>query len=574
MRFGMSETLVRHLWTRRLPRVRPVLAGMALGLLASCSTIDVSSMEDFIGSSSGEAAPRSRARRETERTAGPVAPGPASRPAPGTAPAAPVAGPPAAGAPASAPEPGTYTITVQDALLVALENNRSLAVERLSPQIRRTVEQQALAEFDPVVTAGVSYKRNRITRPPTTQVAEGGGAEVGVREFLPTGTTLQLDGTTDMVQGDFREDDAWVSRVALTATQALLQGGGIAVNLVTVRQARIDVLTSQYELRGFAQDLVAQVEETYWDCALAGRQIEIVQNALSVAEQQYAETRERIRLGKLAEVELAAAEAEVALRREELINARSALETTRLRLWRLLSPTRVTADDASIGLTSLPATPPSEPDDVAAHIALAMRMRPDLNQARLLIQRNELELVRTRNGLLPRLDLFATLGATGYASSFGSSLHNVGNKNYDVLVGLSGEFPPINREARARNTRALLDRDQARLALENLAQLAEVDVRGAFIELQRAEEQVRATAVTRRLQEEKLRAETEKFSVGKSTSLLVAAAQRDLLSGQIAEVRAVVTHLKALIELRRLEGSLLEYRGITCPGGEPVSLGG
>jgi outer membrane protein TolC len=107
--------------------------------------------------------------------------------------------------------------------------------------------------------------------------------------------------------------------------------------------------------------------------------------------------------------------------------------------------------------------------------------------------------------------------------------------------------------------------------LDNLAQLAEVDVRNACIELTRSKEQVRATAATRRLQEVTLRSETEKFRLGKSTSLLVAAAQRDLLSGQIAEVRAVVTNLKAMVELYRLEGSLLEHRAIACPGAEPVN---
>ena len=99
-----------------------------------------------------------------------------------------------------------------------------------------------------------------------------------------------------------------------------------------------------------------------------------------------------------------------------------------------------------------------------------------------------------------------------------------------------------------------------------------MDVRGAYIELKRAQEQVRATAVTRRLQEVNLTAETGKFLVGRSTSLLVAQAQRDLLSAQLSEVQAIVTCLKAMVELRRLEGSLLEFRGITCPGALPVSL--
>jgi outer membrane protein TolC len=164
-----------------------------------------------------------------------------------------------------------------------------------------------------------------------------------------------------------------------------------------------------------------------------------------------------------------------------------------------------------------------------------------------------------------------TLGKTGYADSFGKSYRDL-HEGYDVLVGLSVEYPPMNRAARAADQRARLTRRQAAESVGNLAQLAEVDVRSAYLEVNRSKEQVAATAVTRRLQEEKVRAETEKFRVGKSTTLLVAQAQRDLLQSQINEVQAVVANLKAYVELFRLEGSLLERRGISAPGREPVVM--
>jgi outer membrane protein TolC len=106
--------------------------------------------------------------------------------------------------------------------------------------------------------------------------------------------------------------------------------------------------------------------------------------------------------------------------------------------------------------------------------------------------------------------------------------------------------------------------------VKNLAQLVQVDVRSAYIEVTRAKEQISATAATRALQEEKARIEAEKFRVGKSTTLLVAQAQRDLLSSRITEIETITNYLKALIELHRLEGSLLERRGIIAPGREPV----
>jgi outer membrane protein TolC len=96
--------------------------------------------------------------------------------------------------------------------------------------------------------------------------------------------------------------------------------------------------------------------------------------------------------------------------------------------------------------------------------------------------------------------------------------------------------------------------------------LVELDVRSAYTEAMRAREQIDASAATRRLQEEALRAETEKFEVGFSTVLEVSQVQRDLLESQIAEVGAIIDYRKALIDLYRLEGSLLKRRGIDGPG--------
>ena len=553
----MSEINRMQGWRVSAKSAVVCLTSLVCGCLSSCTSMDTTSIADYIGAAS--ASPQAR-RAATTRPA---------RRAVATQPSTPMA--------LTTRPDGTMQLTITSAIVMALENNRALVAEKLNPQIRRTVEQQELAAFDPLLTGRVSYGRKRRNLPSVdgekvSEITDGFGAQLGVEQFLPTGTTLRLSGQTDVVQGAFREDDDWASRAELTATQALLRGAGVDVNLVSLRQARLDTLSSQYELRGFAQELVAAVEATYWDCVLAQRQIEIVENSLVVAEQQYEETKERIRVGQLAETELAAAEAEVALRRENLINARSALDTTRLTLARLLNPPGGLTGHEDIVFQTLPTGVATEPDPVELHVELAMRMRPDLNQARLLVQRDELELVTTRNGLLPRMDLFITFGKTGYASSFGQSVSNTGGGNYDVLVGISGEYAPINREARARNQRAMLSHEQALASLDNLAQLAEVDVRGAYIELTRSQEQVRATEATRRLQEEKLRVETEKLRVGKSTSILVAAAQRDLLSSQIAEVRAVVTNIKAMIELYRMEGSLLEHRAISCPGAEPVEL--
>jgi outer membrane protein len=450
-------------------------------------------------------------------------------------------------------------ITLGDAILMALENNRALKVERLTPSITETYEEQESAVFDPSLSAGLSASRERSTE--TTDVTDGvTGVSVGISRFFPTGTEVFAGLSADRNWSDLYSD-RYSTGLGLTVTQSLLRGAGRDFNLASVRQARLNTLSSHYELRGFTEFLISEVERTYWRYALALKQIEIYEQSLELAEQQLKEIREKIDVGTLAEIEIAAAEAEVSLRNESLINAHSNLESIRLQLLRLLNPSA--GWGYKIVLKNMPAVPDVKLDGVESHSAVALRMRSDVNQARLSLQRGDLEVVKTRNGLLPKMDLFISLGKTGYADSFGSSVQDIGGESYGVSAGIAFEWPFGNRDAEAQHKRTVLSLQQAEESLKNLSQLAELDVRLAYIEVDRVSQQIEATAVTRKLQEEKLRAETEKFRVGRSTALLVAQAQRDLLNAQISEVEAVVNYLNSLVDLFYLEGSLLERRGIS-----------
>jgi outer membrane protein TolC len=377
-----------------------------------------------------------------------------------------------------------------------------------------------------------------------------------------------VDATTTRRHSALYGDTAVTSRAGLTVNQALLQGLGPAVNLVAVNQARLDLDISRYELRGYTLALVAEVEMAYWDHALAEQQVAITARALTVARQQLEQIRAYIATGKLAGVEIAAAEAEVAVRNGYAIDARSQRELTRLNLLRLIDAPGPGSLERPVALVDRPFIPEVVMDAVATHVTVALRLRPDLNQARLQASRGDLTLVQTRNGLLPQLDLFATLGRTGYGESFSGSTGSRDGRAWDAEVGARFAYALGNRAAGADHRRALVSREQLAAALSNQEHLAEVDVRGACIELERAREQVTATAATVRAQEEKARAEREKFLNQKSTALLVAQAERDALASRIEEVRAVVRYLKDLVDLYRLDGSLLERRGVVIPGAD------
>ncbi|HOP48145.1 MAG TPA: TolC family protein [Desulfobacteraceae bacterium] len=470
---------------------------------------------------------------------------------------------------------GAIEVSVEDAILLALENNRALFLERIRPLIKKTYEDEESALFDPVLNSSLGYSResseekSKDLESSIRQRDSSSEAVIGVSKYFPTGTEAGIDISYNKSWSN-KYSDWHESRVGLSITQALLRGMDVNANLASIRQAVLDTVISEYELRGFAEFLVSQVEETYWDYAREQMRIKIFEESLDLVEQYLRETEEMINVGKLAETELTAVQAERALRQQDLINARSSLETRKLQLIRLLNPPCSNPWDRDIRLLNGPIVPRVILDDVNAHVEVSLRMRSEVNEARLRLRHGDLEIVKTKNGLLPKMDLFINLGKSGYADSFSSSVRDIDENSYDISVGLNFQYPFHNREAKALHKRALLSRDQLVRALENLSQLIETDVRAAYIEVNRAKQQISASAATRKLQEEKLRIEEEKFRVGRSTNFLVAQVQRDLVSSQISEVEAVVGYLKALVELHRLEGSLLERRGIIAPGREPV----
>lgn len=465
------------------------------------------------------------------------------------------------------PPSGPLRLTLAGAVIMALENNRALLVEKLEPRIQDTYVDEERAAFDTLAAGELVMGRSDGQTPTDDGVRnvtdEEAAAVVSLSRLFPAGTTVALEAATAINDSSLYRDPFVETAVGLSVTQALLRGFGAAVNTVRLRQAELDTRISQHELQGFGESLVARVEAGYYNLALARRQVDIVRESLRVAEQQLAETEQMIEVGTLAEAELPAVQAEVALQRQALIAAESERESLRLELLRLLNPPGGTLWDRQVELIHPPEVPEIRLAPVAEHVAVALRMRPELRQARLENERRQLEVVQTRNGLLPRLDLFVSLGKTGFADSFSRSAESIDDRHYTVQAGLEFAYPPANRAARARHRRARLQEQQAEKALANLQQLVEMDVRRAYIEVHRAHRQIAASTATRRFQEEKARIEVEKFRVGRSTNFLVAQAQRDLLSSRIAEVRAVVDYLNALTDLFRLDGSLLARRGFS-----------
>ena len=459
-------------------------------------------------------------------------------------------------------------LSVEQAVLLALKNNRDLKVFQLEPVITGSFELLEEGRFDPELFADFETfkeKASETSRSSGEQFnvsAREANGTVGLRQLLPTGTELEATISQERRSSN-RAPEQQTARLGLTVTQSLLRDFGPAVNIARIRQAEFETLASLEELRGFSEALLADCEIAYWNYVLAEKEIAIFEESLKVVRQQLEEIELRIEVGILPEIEAAAARAEEALRVQAVIEARSQLEAARLQLLRLVNPDPDGSLTRPIVASSEPELLVQSQNDLADRLQLAMKSRPELNEARLRQEQNRLETVMTRNGLLPRLELFITLGKTGYAESFSGSFKNLDDNTFDISGGLRLSYLLGNREAKARNIEAFAVRRQTDAALANLRQLVRLDVHLAFNEVERARQQITASRATRSFQQQTLLAEKERFEVGSSTALQLAQAQRDLLNSQIVESEAVVNYRIALVRLYLAEGSLLKRRGVT-----------
>lgn len=447
---------------------------------------------------------------------------------------------------------GLLTLPVEQAVTMALLHNPSLIAQKQQPIIAGTFAAVERARFDPTLFASAekSEQSSRI--------------KVGLRKYMPTGTTLELTLTRRTRDQRGSAD----TQAALTITQALLDGFGIATNLVALRQARTEVMASAYQLRGFVTALVADVESTYWAYLGARARIDILENALAVAERRAQATRKRIAAGAVAEIQRYAFAAEAARRRQALIDGRARAKKLRIQLLRLISPEdRVNYQRRIKPISEVKITELAPIDATVDYIKLAWQQRADLNQARLKVIRNKLQVKATQNGLLPRLDFFVRLGRTGLAGDDAAAIRGYGRDDtYDLSAGLQFEYKLGNRAAEARARRAKVSRKQALAALENLKRQIAAEVRKAIIEVKRAAAQIKASAATVRLRRKTLQAEQKRFEVGRSTALMVAQAQRDLLQARLKRLNARINYRQALIALHVADGTLLARRLIEAPG--------
>lgn len=466
-------------------------------------------------------------------------------------------------------EQASFTISLKKAVEMSLNNNIALNIEKIDPEIYAASVEQAKSEFDTKVSASISASDRRSRSINANDIIgcnsnNGTTASIEAEKKSTSGIKTNVSASINRSRTT-SHSSLYAARLGIDVTAPLMQGAGKEVNLVSLRKAELDLDWSKYELYGYILDFVCETEKKYWQYYLNVEQLEIVKESLQLALRQREETEKRIGVGKIAESEIAAADAEVALCQEDLIDAESRVVSSAISLLRNINHDTENFWRKRPNVISMPKLREIDQYDFNLEdcIADALLMRPELRQAELMQRKNELEIVSTKNGMLPKLDFFISLGKTGYSKSFDGSEPSFNHKEpFDSSVGLTYELNRHRRGEKAKYDKAKLNLKLQKESIKNLEQLVKEDVIKAYIEIKRTKEQLAATTATAQKQEEKLRVENVKFDVGKTTAFQVAQAQRDLTAAKIAQVKAIIDYTVSKSELLRATGLLLKFRGI------------
>jgi outer membrane protein TolC len=372
----------------------------------------------------------------------------------------------------------------------------------------------------------------------------------------------------------------------LQVTQNLLQGFGSAVNGRNIRVQRNNLKVTDLQFKQQVITTVSAALNLYWDLVSFDEDVRSRQQEVKTAEQLLEDNKKQVQIGAMAEIEITRAEAQLYAGRQDLTIAQTNLLQQETVLKNALVRTGIEqAGLANVHIVPLdkiaavPQTDETRPIQDLSNQALASRT--EVEQARINIESNELNLVGIKNSLKPTLQAFAELtnnGLTGdltaasalvpgvayLAGGYGNLLAQIARRNYpNYSAGFSLNIPLRNRAAQSDYVTSVLELRQNQLSLQKNTNQVLVDVQNAVIGIQQARARYEAAVKSRELQEQTLAADQRRYSLGAATAFQVIQDQRDLATTQSGEVQAMANYTHARIAFDQALGRTLEVNHVS-----------
>ncbi len=494
-------------------------------------------------------------------------------------------------------------LKLSEVLQEAAKNNLELGLRAYDLDITEANILQAVGAFDVFLNAGLNGSLQTVPqRGSQINISRGAralGGNIGFTRRLETGGNVTLSFNTNraITQQSSNPFDPTSSttgiytyRVAMSlqVTHPLLRNAGLRVTQAPIRSARIAQsraeATQQQQAQTVARDLIA----AYWNVLFAHRDLINKRKSQAVAEQQLDKTRQEVRVGRLAPIDVKAIEQALATREGDTLTAENSLLDTSVTLRAFLGQDLAERDLLGV----LPETSPQivmRPVVIREEIQRALRANPQIRQLELDLASRRIDALVAANQRLPQLDVAgnfgpqgtsidllpnAQTGAPGQDGSWRQAFRNVFTKDpgsgrvladWSVSGALTLVWDVQNRGPRGGHQAAQLQVQRAELQLRQMRQQVTTDVIRVSNKVRTAQKQIDVQKLAYELAQQNLVAEQARFAAGRSTNFDVLQRLSEMDAAAARALRAQIDYLQTLVELQALNGEILPAYGLTAP---------
>ncbi len=488
------------------------------------------------------------------------------------------------------------SLSLEDCIIKALENNLNVAIEVLNPDLAEISISSAKEKFLPQLSMDYNIRNTNQASYSWIEASgdistERNAYSTQLSQLIPTGGNFSISLASSKYDSNQKFqtiNPRFSSTLTFNFTQPLLKNFGTKISRKEIIVAQNNLNISEENFRTSLQQTIYSVEEGYWNLVYSREILKVRQQSLKLAQDLLEKNRRAVEVGTLAPIEILNAQATVATREADILDAEAQVKNNEDILKTRIN---LSAEGKSAGLAEIiPAdTPEYKKKDMGLDEALsiAMQNRPDLKATLIDLKNKEIDLSYTKNQLLPDLSFQASYWSPGVSGTYiiyppenpfgdptaiipggaSDSLKDAfGFKYKNWSVGLTLSIPLESIFSRASYAQARVNLEQAKLRMKNQEQQIFLEIKTAVRAVQTNYKRVQAYKLARELSKKKLEAEEEKLKVGLTTNYFVLQYQTDLATSQSQELKAMIDYNLSLAQLSQKIGMSLKERNISISG--------
>ncbi|HXG85111.1 MAG TPA: TolC family protein [Pyrinomonadaceae bacterium] len=514
-------------------------------------------------------------------------------------------------------------MTLQEAITLALQNNNDIDSSKIDVQIAEFNLRGARGVYDPVIDTENYFERR--TTPTSSTIAGGANGSVtqsdftnafGARGFSPyAGGSYTADFSASRINTTNQNatlNPQFPSALTLTYAQPLWRGLRFDNNRRNIEIAKKNLSLTDAQFRQRAVEVIAQVEQSYWDLAFSLRNLQVQIDAVKQARLQLESNQRLVSKGALAPIEIVAANTQVTTFEQNIYTAQETVTRAENNLKTLMLPERTSEiwARAIVPVSPVELDVPRIPLEQA--VGSALTNRQEIAQLQANADINKIDERYFRDQTKPQIDLIGSYTGSGLAGTptvrsgttnsttsaltarvnelsalnglpvlptttttttstipdnlvggYPQSLSNLITADYPTFrVGVRVSLPIGNRTAKANFGRTLVEGERIKNQRAQVEQIIEADVRNTTQSLRSAEARLNSAAASRASAEQLYESEQRQFRAGTTTVFLVLQRQNELVAARGRELQAQTDLNKAVSEFQRATGTTLSANSV------------